>query len=135
MVKYQNVAGDLDEAGRQPPVEQPPEERHLRRRPLEWPARGGTQNSKKLLLAARLRNHSAAWSGGATRGEEANGEEGAGKKTTWGGVARLGPRRRYKEWNGFGVGGGSWEFSGDLFLWEGRRKNENERGCGLVCFV
>ena len=80
MVKYQNVAGDLDEPGRRPPVEEPPEiQRHLRRR-LEgrWAARG-----------AEFKNAT-----GSRAAQSAGGRAARGEGAEWGGV---GWRRRRGE--------------------------------------
>lgn len=56
MVKYENVAGDLDEPGRRPPVEEPPEiQRHLPRRLAggRWAARGAEFKKKKKATRSR----------------------------------------------------------------------------------
>lgn len=85
MVKYENVAGDLDEPGRRPPVEEPPEiQRHLPRRLAggRWAARGA-EFKKKKLRAAGPPNHPAGGGRVGRAGARAGGREGMGGGGVW----------------------------------------------------
>lgn len=84
MVKYENVAGDLDEPGRRPPVEEPPEiQRHLPRRLAggRWAARGAEFKKKKSYAqqARPITRRAGVGSGARARGRaDERGWEGVG---------------------------------------------------------